>query len=194
MNTLRIGTRDKRRLFGVTLLLLLIAITTASKSNASTRAPDFFLYDDALAPGYNNYSWGTTLDFASTAQKHSGSYSIAITHQSAFTGMNLKNNASFKSNDYGGLELWMHGGNGGGQVLDIVLKDQADQDTTLLRTQPLSSGWQRIFIEFDSTPVPERISGLMLVNVNPGAQPTYYVDDIKFTTNGTKCNHHQHLR
>ncbi|HFC12426.1 MAG TPA: hypothetical protein ENJ56_06240, partial [Anaerolineae bacterium] len=175
MHNRRIG-----KLFLAVLLITLVFLTTASQSDAKmgARSADYWIYREGLAGGWYDQSWGTTVNFNNGSPTHAGSRSIALTHSGAWQGFKIGTGTAHASADHSGFEFWIHGGTGG-QVLDVVLKDGNDGDNTVARITLTSSG-QRVWIDFNDIIVPEMLGGVMLVNTLPNAQPTYYVDDMRF--------------
>ena len=187
MEYLRIGLR-RRHLVLAAILLSAFAIILASRASRAsftraTRSPDYIIYADSLKAGWRDESWNTTVDLASSIRVHDGARSLAATHSAAWVGLKLRTDEVLTTSDYGGLSFWAHGGDGG-QVLDVVVKDGADVDSTIGRIE-LTSAWQQITLDFTSIAVPDTLSGVMLVNTRFGAQPTYFIDSLMFTTNGS---------
>ena len=81
-------------------------------------ATDQTLYDEALAPGWQNWSWAAN-DLASTAQANTGAVSIAVT-PTAYSALYLRSaEAPVDTNGYLNLTFYVHGGTTGGQVFQV---------------------------------------------------------------------------
>lgn len=71
---------------------LRIVVTLAvfmAPSGATVAATDAAVYTDALAAGWDNWSWNTTLNFTTTAPVHAGSKSLSVTYNAGWAGLYL---------------------------------------------------------------------------------------------------------
>jgi hypothetical protein len=100
------------------VLLLLVAVGLFA--NAAAQAQDVTVYDDVLQNGFFDYSYGGGIDFASTAQVHSGTKSIS------FVGDNFNAVAVARPlqpvsvAQYPIIHFWVHGGASGGCKLLVL--------------------------------------------------------------------------
>ena len=76
------------------------------------------VYTDSLQSGWNDWSWGSTINFGNTSPVHSGSDSTAITITNGYAGLYLEH-AAFDSTPYTNVSFWVNGGAGGGQSLAV---------------------------------------------------------------------------
>ncbi|HEY6895562.1 MAG TPA: hypothetical protein VI258_15415, partial [Rhodanobacteraceae bacterium] len=86
----------------------------------SAAAQNLVVYDEALQNGFiGDYSYGGGYDFASTAEAHGGTHSVAFTGND-FNAVSFTNpNQSFALAQYPVLHFWIHGGTTGGQQLQL---------------------------------------------------------------------------
>ena len=88
----------------------LIALQVRSGALPAGRAAaDLSIYADALATGWQDWSWDTTVNRSNAAPVHSGTASIAVTYDKAWGGLYLHANAVSIS-AYDTLQFWLHGG------------------------------------------------------------------------------------
>ena len=73
MNIRKVGDARSGLAFWFFLLPLLLVVRVTAFA-----AVDKTLYDETLAPGWQNWSWAA-VDMASTASAHTGTVSIAVT-------------------------------------------------------------------------------------------------------------------
>jgi hypothetical protein len=85
---------------------------------ASTAA-DHLLYADALANGWEDWSWDSTTAGDATAPVHNGSHAYAVTYDVAWAAFYLRANTAFNTTGYTHLRFWIHGGTNGGQQLQV---------------------------------------------------------------------------
>jgi len=178
--------RLERSLFVSPLVLLALVATAAA-------AQDVPIYADALQNGFQDYSYGATLpDFASTAQAHSGTKSIAFPGDD-FNAISLAHpTVDYGTAQYSTLSFWIHGGASGGQQLRIYLqKDgavvaQAALDTYISGGSIVAGTWRQVMVVFGQAPLSysgsfDRID---LQSDVGGAQPVLYVDDVSLVAGG----------
>jgi len=172
------------------LVVLASAILPCAASNASS---DLIVYEDALNSGWANWSWGTTTG-AATSPVYSGSNSLAVTITSAWGGLYLAANQTFAGTPYDTLQFWVNGGSQGGQKIRVML---ADGSYTLLTNNaveiPITAGvWTQVKILLANLGNPGQIGGIVWQDTSGGAQPTFYLDAISFTNQGSppRLRHH----
>src|SRR5690242_3438597 len=88
--------------------------------SASALAQNLVIYDEALQNGFvGDYSYGGGYDFASTAEAHGGTHSVAFAGND-FNAVSFTNpGQSFALSQYSVLHFWIHGGTAGGQELEL---------------------------------------------------------------------------
>jgi hypothetical protein len=163
---------------------------------ASTAAQDLTIYDEALRNGFvGDYSYGGGSDFASTAEAHGGTHSVAFTGND-FNAVSFTNpDQAFALSQYPKLHFWIHGGTAGGQQLEIFAC--TDETATTCADAPLdgfvaggsiaANQWREVTVPLTSPPL--SLSGAIgridLQNqTTPGAQPTLYIDDMSLVRSG----------
>ena len=80
---------------------------------AQETAADWPVYTNALASGWDNWSWDTTVNLSNASPVYSGTASIAVSYVSAWGGLYLHTNP-VNIGAYEMLQFWLHGGNAGG--------------------------------------------------------------------------------
>jgi hypothetical protein len=111
MKTRKVSAARSRFAFWFFLLPLLLVLR-----GTAFAAVDKTLYDEALAPGWQNWSWAA-VDMASTAAWHSGTVSIAVT-PTAWSALYLRStDAPLDTNGYLNFTFWVNGGATGGQTI-----------------------------------------------------------------------------
>ena len=114
MKTRNVSRASSRLGFWFLLLPLLLALRSTAFA-----ATDLTIYDEALAPGWQNWSWAT-VDTASTAYANTGSVSIAVTAP-AWSALYLRSaDAPLDTHGYLNFTFWVHGGTTGGQTIQVV--------------------------------------------------------------------------
>jgi hypothetical protein len=164
-----------------TILVLAVWLTVGSMLllPASTAA-DMAIYGDALAAGWQDWSWDTTRDLNCTSPVHSGDTSIAVTYTAAWGGLYLHANA-LDISAYDTLQFWLHGGSAGGQHISVSL----DYSGSAYDVTATAGTWQKVEIPLSELGSSSTVSDLVWQDGVGGAQPTFYIDDVAFVGDGT---------
>ena len=142
-------------------------------------AEDVPVYVDALAGGWEDWSWDTTRDFANPSPVHGGSASLAVTLNAAWAGLYLHTYAFLSADDYEAVRFWIHGGDSGGQSIAVKIIDSGggNWDNWVMITLPAGT-WTEVTVTLANVGSPATIGGLAWQEISGGAQPTFYLDDI----------------
>jgi alpha-L-arabinofuranosidase len=141
-------------------------------------ATDLTIYDEALAPGWQNWSWAAN-DIASTAQANTGTVSAAVT-PAPFSALYLRAaEAPVDTTGYLNLTFYVHGGALGGQVFQVqgIIGDNAQAG---VRVGPLTAGaWQKVTVPLVNLGVDDRVvNGFWFQEIAGADSPTFYLDTI----------------
>jgi hypothetical protein len=168
-------------MFRTTLLsaLCLLALVGSLFASAPQRvlAAQHVIYDDALATGWQNYSWAA-VDTAAVTPLHSASHSISVSYTN-FQGLYLAY-AGFSTNGYTKLRFWVNGGSTGGQNIQVYAVDSAGQDGPKISIPAPSAGtWSEVQIALvDLRAANTTINGLVWQGMTNGSQSPVFFDDI----------------
>ena len=142
-------------------------------------ATDLTIYDEALAPGWQNWSWAA-VDTASTANAHSGSVSIAVT-PTAWSALYLRSaDAPLDTNGYLNFTFWVHGGTTGGQTIQVVAVVNEVAQSGVRVTMPTAGTWQKISVPLAALGADNRtdVNGFWVQEGAGIDQPTFFVDSV----------------
>lgn len=141
-------------------------------------AEDVMVYEDALAPGWSDWSWDTTTA-ASTDQVKSGDSSLAVTHNVGWAGLSLRTGAPLNGADYKEIRFWIYGSPGASTLrLSTQAADSGEQSDNYTFT-PTVGQWTEIVTPLSTLGSPTQIARINLMNGTSNAQPTYYVDALR---------------
>ncbi|MEM9413667.1 MAG: hypothetical protein AAGA30_21345, partial [Planctomycetota bacterium] len=155
-----------------TCIALMVLVLVSARSDGQQ------IYTDSLQGGFQNWSWGTTVDLQNSSPVFSGSSSVAVTHNGGFTGMYFGMNDSFTVQTTDEIRFQIHGGVGGQTVAVFAVNaDNYFIDAGILNLQ--GSAWNEVIINIDEIGDPYQLSGFVLMGYVDSAQPTYYVDQIE---------------
>ena len=147
-------------------------------------AADLVVYADALASGWQDWSWGgVTPNYANGSPTHAGSASVAVTYTGGWSGLQIGyHDAYLDVNAQDALRFWVHGGSTGGQqvVVQIVLQGgiTIEQDVT-----PQANAWTQVDVSLIDYS-PRAVYCIAWFNNTAGSQPVFYLDDVAFVDTG----------
>ena len=136
------------------------------------------IYDDALQAPFQNWSWDTSVDVANTTPVHSGSHSLAASHNGAWAGLYLRNSDGVAVAANEEVRFQVHGGSGGQQI-NVNVLDGNEVTTTLATISPDANQWTEVVLDFAPSATPSVIRGLIFQDASGAAQNTFYVDQIE---------------
>lgn len=138
------------------------------------------IYDDAMASGWANWSWGSNIDFESQSG-HSGK-AIEITYNDGWSALYLHNDAGVNTNGYESVRFWLNGGSNGGQLVRVCAKVKCDQASDQL-TVPANT-WTQFDVPLSKLGASSRMDEFVVQNFTPGSQATMFIDDITLIKSG----------
>ncbi len=142
------------------------------------------VYRDGLATGWQDWSWGgVTRDFAGSSPVHGGPASIAVTFTGGWSGLQLGRNDPVDTSGFDVLRCWVHGGNAGGQQIQIEVGNHLTGVSTRTAITPQAGAWAPVDVPLASLGTAQ-ITYLYWFNNSAGAQAIFYVDDVAFTATG----------
>jgi chitinase len=163
------------------------AAADPSTASASSPAPVAVgIYDDRVLPGWIDWSWGTTRDFAATGRVHAGTRSIAVTYQ-AWGGLYFRRTTAALSGA-DALQLYVNGGKRAGNHLWVVgVLGNAEQGTVELGsycqggTIP-ANAWTLCRIPLsDLGPAGTAFDGFWVQESQGQSLPKMFFDDVALT-------------
>jgi alpha-N-arabinofuranosidase len=165
-------------------LLLLIAIVSGFALPGLARAQsDQTIYADALANGWQNWSWAT-VNLTSTQPVQAGNNSISVS-ATAYQALYL-HQTPFGSSLYSNLVFWINGGATGGQLLEVQATLNGIAQTVVALPALAANTWQQFSIPLSSLGVQSKpnFDGFWIQDRSGTTQPTFYVDTISLKAVG----------
>jgi hypothetical protein len=144
----------------------------------SVTNPPRLVYTNALATGWEDWSWGgVTRSFNNANPVRSGAASIATTYTGAWSGLKLARTQPLSLAGYDILRFWVHGGASGNQTIVVHIVNSTGQIQHPIR--PTAGTWTRVDVPLAGLAAKE-VTAIEWFNNTDGAQPTFYLDDISF--------------
>ena len=174
MKSRKVSAARPRLAFWLILLPFLLALR-----GTAFAATDQTIYDEALAPGWQNWSWAS-VDFASTANANTGSVSIAVT-PTAWSALYLRSaDAPVDTHGYLNFSFYVHGGTVGGQTIQVaaVVNDVAQPAVRV--ASPTAGAWQKITVPLAALGADDHtdVNGFWVQQGSGVDDPTFYVDTV----------------
>ena len=159
------------------------ATATATPSRTPTPTPtlpgtaDLVVYDDALAAGWEDWSWDAIVDFSATARVKTGARSIAVTYTAAWAGLSLRAPAAISTVGYSAIRLWVYGH---GQPLALYTQaTDAGAASPFYTFTPPAGIWTQINAPLSALGNPGAIQRVNVQEFGGAAQPVFYLDDVR---------------
>jgi endoglucanase len=155
----------------------------------SSGGDDLTLYDNALAPGWQSWSWAT-VDFASTQTANSAPNSISVDAGTWGSLYLAYQGAPLDTSGYKSLKFWANGGPVGGQQVTVSAAVNFNGDglpSYTIASLPANT-WQQYEIPLSSLGVQgaANITNFGFMNTSGAPAPTFYVDDIRLSRASTE--------
>jgi len=168
----------------VLLLFLCLGVVYQLQTTLTYAAPsaDRSIFADALATGWEDWSWDSTTNGANAAPVHSGTRSYAITYSTEWAGFYLRAMSAVSTAGYTHLRFFIHGGAAGGQQISLNINQ--DEAHTYAVTAPANT-WQPVDVPLSALNSPATINDIIWQDATGGAQATYYLDDITLISSDT---------
>ena len=137
------------------------------------------IFGDALATGWEDWSWESAVNLGNGAPVQSGNSSIAVTFNTASAGFSLRAPTAIDATQYSAIRFLVYGGAKGNTLL--VYTEGGDDG-------PLSPGqytltvpagqWTTVMVPLSTLGNPSVIKRITLQENGGGAQETFYVDEL----------------
>ncbi len=157
------------------ILVFLGLIVQAVGMPAARAATNLPIYTDALASGWENWSWDTTINFNNTSPVQAGARSISAQFSAAWAGLYFHPSAEINLADYDRLRFWIHGGSAGGQRMIVA----ANQSASGANITAQAGQWKEVVIPLSDLGSPATLTDLWWHDTTGGAQPVFYIDQIE---------------
>jgi hypothetical protein len=157
------------------LLLLFGLVFEAASPRISQAATNQAIYTDALASGWEDWSWDATINLSSTTPVQAGSHAISAQITAAWGALYLHSDPAVDLAGYDRLRFWIHGGSAGGQHLRVV----ANGEGTGYAVTPQAGQWTQVVITLSALGSPTNLTDLYWQDNSGAVQPIFSIDQIE---------------
>ncbi len=178
----------KTLLFALTLLALFGFSPFSLSAQAQT---NLSIYADGLGSGWQNWSWGSNLNFDNTAPVHSGAKSLSVSYSGGYGGLYLSYPSKLDTRAYSALTFYIHGGSVNGRSIEVkAVRNGSFVNGVMIGPSNIEGGsvaagtWRKVTLPLSvlgASGVLD-LSGFCFQNSTGGDQPAFYVDDIELTS------------
>ncbi|MDA8218278.1 MAG: hypothetical protein M0Z94_11740, partial [Dehalococcoidales bacterium] len=164
--------------------------TPTSTPSDPPAAEGLLVYGDALAPGWQDYSWSGTVDFAAKDRVQTGSKAIAFTLTAGWGAFSAGlTSGTLDTSPFSNVRFYVNGGANGGQSFQFLLHYPGGTDwgTSVLLTDYIPGGvlpaneWRLIDIPLSALAAANTtIDRLAFQDTTGHPQSTIYIDGIEF--------------
>jgi len=165
-------------------LALLIGLILAAQFSAppvTQAALDLPIYTDALASGWENWSWDASTNLDSASPVQSGSRAVTVQISAAWGALYLHNTASIDLASYDRLRFWIHGGASGGQQLRVVANGSGSGYALTAQ----GGQWSQVVILLSELGSPASLSDLYWQDAGGSPQPLFSLDQVELLAGST---------
>jgi len=157
------------------------SVTASFRSNS---IPALIIYDDALANGWQDWSWSGTINLSGTTNVHEGLYAVDAT-LNAWGGFSpaMPSGALDTSFGYDAVSFWVHGGAGSDKPFVFFSEGDAGSSPSIPFTAT-AGGWSEIRIALTDLGNPGTISRVNFQNFSSNALETVSFDLIRIVPQG----------
>jgi hypothetical protein len=179
---------------GQILAAALVAIAVVQVHARSAAAAPLTVYSDALAQGWDDWSWDTSVDWSDTTSPHSGSADAAFTFDQPWAGLSMHSDADVDTSPYDELQFWINGDQAGGQTVSVEVEYPSGSASTPVDISPYldtssieANTWSEATIPLTAIGADNSvISRIDLFDDTDSAQPTMLLDDVALINSGAK--------
>ena len=149
-----------------------------------------YVYQDALADDWQNWSWLSDIDFGQSAVVYEGDNAMQVTYQEASGGgVSLRSGAVISATNYEAIQMWAHGGDGPDQQLQVLIQTEDGGGVSPAKDITVRAGeWQEVTVLLSELGSPGAIKRITLQN-NSGEAPTpFYIDNLRLVDKLTESS------
>jgi len=144
----------------------------------AARAADLMIYEDALAGGWQDWSWNTTRS-RNTALKATGTSSLAVTYTAGWAGLSLRTSPAINTAGYSSIRFSVYGRAGSGALAVFTQPTDDGAASAQFQFTPTPNAWNQIDVPLSALGNPGQIARLTIMEWTGSAQPTYNLDTLR---------------
>lgn len=136
------------------------------------------IYDDALADGWDDWSWLATIDLAGTSPVRVGEYAVNATIDGWGAFSPAMSSGEIDTYGYEAFRFWVHGGTGSDKALEFFTEGDGGESTHVVFTA-VAGTWTEIAVTLAELGNPAAVSRLDFRNASAADIETVTFDHIR---------------
>ena len=141
------------------------------------------VYDDALADGWQNWSWDTAVDATDSRFVEEGSASLRAEYEAGWAGLYLAKPDLEEVDSGDSLQFSIHGGTEA-RTIKLHVVDGSGEWIDAGTFEPATNEWTEVSIPLAALGSPNQISGLVWQEFTGSEQTPFYLDNIVIDASG----------
>ena len=154
-----------------------LPIMVRTQPAATIQVPDFVLYDDALHPSWENWSWETVIKTNETGRVFSGRQGLSVRYTSGWAGMFLGTHDHVALSNYQALRFWVYSENGR-QRVQLTAIDSGGIGGTAIPLSLQAGQWNKVELTFEQLGIAGNLGGIMIQDTTGSAQDAFVLDEL----------------
>ena len=162
------------------------AISLSLERQDTPRERNYIIYEDSLAPGWKNCSWGSKINFANTSPRYSGERSISFAATRSRGALCVYTKSALHTTSYAYLHFAAQASRAG-QAYGVGLfentnKRRVDVQPATFTIHPPAGAWKKYTIPLlDLSAEPTRVKGVVIQSRTAFPQPALYIAAVGIT-------------
>lgn len=146
---------------------------------------DLVVYDDALAPAWENWSYSSTVNFNHPNPTLSGPASIAVTYNAAYAGFSVRTSPPLQAQDFSAVSFFIYAPDTD-RALSLVVQssDGGGLGQPFTFNAPANM-WSQIVVDLETLGSPAAIARINIGDNSGAAQPVLFLDQITLLTSSS---------
>jgi sugar lactone lactonase YvrE len=154
-------------------------VSLAADRDASA---DLVIYDDALAAGWEDWSYNATAQFANAFPVHAGVASILVTTSAQYGGLSLRIAPPLAGSSYSALRLWIRGAVGTANVAVYTQSSDGGGNSPSYPVSAPEGPWTQVVIPLSALGSPAQIARINIQDESGALSASFYVDDVSLAS------------
>jgi hypothetical protein len=144
----------------------------------TARAADLMVYEDALASGWESWSWNTNLSPDAT-RKVTGASSLAVAYTDGWAGLSLRVGTPIPTAGYSSLRFAVYGRPGSGKLSLFTQPTDSGDASSGFEFTPAPNAWNEVDVPLSALGNPYQIARINIMDWTGALQPTYNLDTLR---------------
>lgn len=159
---------------GQAVVLLMVSLAFAYPA----RAADLRVYEDALAQGWEDWSWDTHLSIDST-RKVTGASSLKVAYTAGWGGLSFRAGPAIDTAGYSSIRFWVYGYSGSGKLYLFTQPTDTGDGSSGFEFTPTPNAWQEVDVPLSALGSPYQIARINLMDWTGAIQPAFNLDTLR---------------